>query len=253
MQGLMPRRMVIFGATSAIAQEVCRRLILRGCSLYCIGRNPDKLQAMIDDLRVRAAEGQVVEGRQADLSDLSHHEVHFDEAEEVLGGIDGILVSHGTLPDQRACEASVDKMLKEININALSVLSLVTIAANRFREQRCGMIAVISSVAGDRGRQSNYVYGAAKGMVSIFLQGLRNCLWRDGVHVLTIKPGFVDTPMTGGFEKKGPLWASAERVAESIVRAMENRRDVLYVPWFWRPVMFVIQHIPEVFFKRLSL
>ena len=249
----IPRRFVIFGATSAIAQAVARKLVAKGCSLYCVGRNPHKLQAVLDDLRVRAMDGQVVEGAQSDLSKIVEHESLFEEAEHALGGIDGVLVAHGTLPDQRVCEVSIDRMIEEFETNAMSVISLSTIAAKRFAAQGAGMIVVISSVAGDRGRQSNYVYGAAKGMVSIFLEGLRNRLWKMGVHVLTIKPGFVDTPMTEVFDKSGPLWVSPERAARDIVRAMERRRDIAYVPWFWRPIMFIIRHIPEGVFKRLSL
>ena len=111
---------------------------------------------------------------------------------------------------------------------------------------------VISSVAGDRGRQSNYVYGSAKAAVTTFLQGLRNRLHPAGVQVLTVKPGFVDTPMTSAFPK-GPLWASPEQIARGIHRAIQKRKDVVYLPGFWRLIMRVIREIPEAVFKRLSL
>jgi decaprenylphospho-beta-D-erythro-pentofuranosid-2-ulose 2-reductase len=154
------------------------------------------------------------------------------------------LIAHGTLPDQGACQASFDTARREFEVNALSVLSLLTLAANRFEQQRSGTIAVISSVAGERGRQSNYLYGAAKGAVSLFLQGLRNRLSKSGVQVVTILPGFVDTPMTADFPK-GPLWAQPDAVARDIVRAIEGGRDVLYTPWFWRWIMLIIRTIPE--------
>ena len=136
--------------------------------------------------------------------------------------------------------------------NALSVISLLTLLANHFEQQRHGCIAVISSVAGDRGRQSNYVYGTAKGALSIFLQGLRNRLHKSGVQVLTVKPGFVDTPMTASLPK-GPLWATPEKVAEDIDKAIENKRNVLYTPSFWFLIMAIIKSVPESIFKRLSL
>ena len=156
------------------------------------------------------------------------------------------------MPDQKACEASVELTLREIDTNALSVIALSTLLAQDFAAQGSGTLAVISSVAGDRGRQSNYVYGAAKCMLDLFLQGLRNRLARQGVHVLTIKPGFVATPMTAAFPK-GALWAKPEVIADGIVRAIAAQRDVVYLPGFWRLIMLVIRHIPEAIFKRLSL
>jgi hypothetical protein len=133
------------------------------------------------------------------------------------------------------------------------VISLTTLLANRFEQRGRGTLIAISSVAGDRGRQSNYVYGAAKGMISLLLQGLRNRLSSKGIQVITIKPGFVDTPMTAAFEKKGLLWAQPDQIAKGIVAAVERGRDEVYLPWFWRWIMLVIRHIPERLFKRLQL
>jgi decaprenylphospho-beta-D-erythro-pentofuranosid-2-ulose 2-reductase len=163
-----------------------------------------------------------------------------------------VLIAHGTLPDQQACEASYDVTRREMEVNALSVISMLTYLANHFEKQGHGSLAIISSVAGDRGRQSNYVYGSAKAAVTVFLGGLRNRLHGAGVHVLTIKPGFVDTPMTSEFPK-GPLWASPEKVAKGIHKAILKRRDVVYLPGFWRMVMRIIREIPEPVFKRLKL
>jgi short-subunit dehydrogenase len=132
-------------------------------------------------------------------------------------------------------------------------VSLLTLLANYFQSRGRGSIVAISSVAGDRGRKSNYVYGAAKGMVTLFLQGLRNRLASKGVTVVTIKPGFVDTPMTKDFDRSGPLWTQPPAIARGIVRAVERRRDVAYLPWFWQLIMLVIRHIPERIFKRMSL
>ena len=247
------QRVVLFGATSAIAEQVARQLVAQGASLYCIGRQPEKLSALMDDLKVRAGATQRIAGCSADLTHSAQHASLIDDAEQHLGSIDAVLIAHGTLPDQAACIANPETTLEQLNTNALSVISLLTHLANRMEKQQRGVIAMISSVAGDRGRQSNYVYGAAKGMVSIFLQGLRNRLASANVAVVTIKPGFVDTPMTAGLSKGGPLWASPEKVARGIVKAMHQGKSVVYLPWFWRPIMLIIRHIPEALFKRMSL
>ena len=247
------QNVLIFGATSAIAQAVARRLQQQGCQLYLVGRNPDKLQALLDDLRVRAGPGQAAAGMQADLDRVDGHAALFDAAQAALGGIDTVIIAHGSLPDQAECEASVPQMLAQIHTNGISAVALAAQAAQRLQAQGHGQIVAIGSVAGDRGRQSNYVYGAAKGMLALFLQGLRSRLAARGVHVLTVKPGFVDTPMTASFADKGLLWASPDRVAADIVRAMGRRRDVLYTPWFWRWILLIIQHVPERVFKRLKL
>jgi decaprenylphospho-beta-D-erythro-pentofuranosid-2-ulose 2-reductase len=244
------RRILIVGATSAIA-EACTRLFAQaGDQLFLAARDGAKLRILGDDLGVRGA-GQV-ELFELDVLDYAQHSVLLEQAFARLGGLDLLLIAHGTLPDQGACQASFDTARREFEVNALSVLSLLTLAANRFEQQRSGTIAVISSVAGERGRQSNYLYGAAKGAVSLFLQGLRNRLSKSGVRVVTILPGFVDTPMTANFPK-GPLWAQPDAVARDIVRAIEGGRDVLYTPWFWRWIMLIIRTIPERIFKRLSL
>src|SRR5262249_10828576 len=151
-----------------------------------------------DDLRVRGA--AQVETVVLDANEFNRHDFVISRATEAMGGLDTVLIAHGTLPDQKACQLSVDETLQALTTNALSAIALLTLIANRFEQQGLGTIAVISSVAGDRGRQRNYVYGTAKGAVSSFTQGLRNRLARSGVHVVTIKPGFVDTPMTAGFE-----------------------------------------------------
>ena len=245
----MPRVLII-GATSAIAQEVAKIYADSGSQLFLVGRNTDKLEQVARDLSIRGA--SAIDSLSLDLAEIESHEEILTAAEKFLGGIDIVLTAHGTLPDQKTCEASVNQAIQEMQINLLSTVSLLTLLANYFEKQGCGCLAVISSVAGDRGRQSNYVYGAAKGGLSIFLQGLRNRLSRAGVCVLTIKPGFVITPMTAEF-KKGVLWAHPNRVAEAIVSAIRKRKNVVYVPWFWRWIMFIIRNIPENIFKRMSL
>lgn len=246
-------RVVIFGVTSAIAEQTARQLIQNGASIYCVGRNPDKLNRILADLKVRAGSDQTIAGTSVDLTDTHQHLAIIQQANEALGGLDAVLIAHGTLPDQKACEADVTLTLQEIETNALSVVSLLSLLANQFEAQGKGVIAAISSVAGDRGRQSNYVYGAAKGMVSLFMQGLRNRLASKGVSVVTIKPGFVDSPMTASFDKSGPLWSKPEIIAKGIVNAMQKGKGEVYLPWFWFMIMQFIKHIPEAIFKRLSL
>lgn len=244
------KRILVIGATSAIAKACVRLWAAQGAALCLVARNPEMLDALAADLRVRGA--AQVHTLTLDANDLERHAAVIDEAQHLLGGLDIALIAHGTLSDQKACEQDVALALRELGTNALSVISLCSHLANRMEAQRSGQIAVIGSVAGDRGRQSNYVYGTAKGALAIFLQGLRNRLHKAGVGVLTIKPGFVDTPMTQAF-RKGPLWASPEKVAGCIARAVERRADTLYAPGFWWLIMAIIRSIPEGVFKRLSL
>jgi decaprenylphospho-beta-D-erythro-pentofuranosid-2-ulose 2-reductase len=243
-------RVLIIGATSAIGGETAKIFAQDGARLFLTGRDPAKLAAAGDDLRVRGA-GQV-ETAELDVTRIEAHHTVIDNAIASLGGLDVALIAHGTLPDQVRCQEDAGMMLNAIQVNFTSTLAMLTLLANYFERERAGCIAVITSVAGDRGRQSNYVYGAAKGGVERFLQGLRNRLFRSGVAVVTIKPGFVDTPMTADL-KKTPLFSSPERVARAIYRAIQQRRDVVYIPWFWRPIMALIKGLPERTFKRLHL
>lgn len=244
------QKILIIGATSAIAEATAKQLAQKGACLYLFGRNRERLAQLGSDLKIRGA--SAVSYAAFDANDLDRHEAILDQAVAAMGGIDVALIAHGTLGDQKACEKNFERALSELHTNAISVISLLTHLANRFEAQGHGTIAVISSVAGDRGRQSNYVYGAAKGAVTIFLQGLRNRLCKSGVHVLTIKPGFVDTPMTASF-KKGVLWAQPETIASGILKAIDRKRDEVYLPFFWRFIMAIIRSIPEALFKRASL
>jgi len=244
------RKIVIIGATSRIAQEVARLMAAEGNQLFLVGRNENNLQTISNDLKIRGA--KTASYFVMDATDYSKHSTLIEEAAEEMGGLDTVLIAHGSLPDQKKCEGSTEQTRHELDTNFLSSISLLTLIANKFEQQGKGTIAVISSVAGDRGRQSNYVYGTAKGALTIFMQGLRNRLRPSGVHVLTIKPGFVDTPMTADF-KKGLLWAKPEKVAQDIYRAMENKKDEIYTPWFWGGVMMIIRLLPNALFNRLKL
>lgn len=246
----MKRNILIIGATSAIAQEVAKNYAKTNDNLFLVGQNMARLDIIAKDLRVRGAENVILHA--TDLNAFEHHEWLLKIIDQKFNPIDIVLIAYGTLPNQKICEASFNTTLKELVTNYISTVSLLTILANYFEKRKSGTIAVISSVAGDRGRQSNYVYGSAKGGLTIFLQGLRNRLSKSNINVLTIKPGFVDTPMTKNF-KKGLLWVRPEYVGNKIVYAINNKRNVIYVPFFWHYIMMIIKSIPENIFKRLSL
>lgn len=245
-----PRRVAIFGATSAIAQAVARCMAQRGDALVVVGRNRERLEAVAGDLRVRGA--GAVHTLVADLNETARHESLADEAWNALGGLDIALIAHGVLGKQAEAEVSGEKLQEILAANFTSAASLAMRLAQRFERQGSGTLAAIGSVAGDRGRLSNYAYGAAKGGLAIFLEGLRHRLHAKGVRVVTLKPGFVDTPMTRDFPK-GPLWATPEQAAASIVRAIDRGASVAYVPGFWRAIMIVIRNLPEWILFRTRL
>ncbi|MCK5876127.1 MAG: SDR family NAD(P)-dependent oxidoreductase, partial [Candidatus Marithrix sp.] len=198
------RKVLIIGATSAIAQETAKLYAQQQDALFLVGRNAEKLAVIAADLEVRGA--NKVEYSSLDLNNCEQHQDILQQADASLEGMDVVLIAYGTLDDQKECEQNYANAERALHTNFLSVVSLLTLLANKMEPQNYGCIAVISSVAGVRGRQSNYVYGAAKGGLSIFLQGLRNRLQAANITVLDIKPGFVDTPMTSDI-KKGALWA----------------------------------------------
>jgi len=247
---LSSRNVVIVGATSGIAIEVSRLLAEQGCGMVLGARDPAKLEPVVADLRVRGA--TPLEAFVFDANDFSKHAELFDFTRQALGSVDVLFVAHGTLPQQSDLDRDPEGLAHVVSTNATSVMSLVTRAAAIMEDQGAGLIAVVSSVAGDRGRPSNYAYGATKSAISTFLAGLRARVARSGVVVVTIKPGFVDTPLVAHL-KKNFLFASTKRVAKPIVRAMERGRPVVYVPWFWRWVMVIVRLIPEPLFRRLKL
>ncbi|MDP3759052.1 MAG: SDR family oxidoreductase [Ramlibacter sp.] len=244
------KSILIIGANSAIAAAAARLWAAQGHRMHLMGRSGDRLATLAADLKIRGASS--VGHTLMDANDFALHAALLERAMTELGVIDIVLVAHGTLGDQAACERDFGLALDQFNTNALSVISLLTHLGAQFERQGHGTIAVIGSVAGDRGRRSNYVYGAAKAAVATFTQGLRNRMNASNVQVLTIKPGFVDTPMTSGFPK-GALWCSPERAARGILAAINRRADVAYVPGFWRWIMLIVRSIPEAIFKRMSL
>ncbi len=243
------QKMLIIGATSAIAEQVARLMCSRVDQFYLLGRDENKTRAVAEDLTVRGAN---VQYKTADFSPVRDHPQLIEAAVSYLGNIDIVLIAYGTLPNQSQCEQDSNYALNEIHTNFVSVVSLLTSLVTHMEAQGRGKIAVISSVAGDRGRQSNYVYGSAKAGLSVYLQGLRNRLANKNIQVLTIKPGFVDTPMTREF-RKGLLWVGPDKVAKDIVRALDKRKDILYTPWYWQWIMVIIKSIPERIFKKMKL
>lgn len=241
---------LVVGATSAIAGACARQWALRGDRLFLVGRDSEKLAGQAADLRVRGAEAEVFV---MDANNLAAHPAMLADAVAWLGSIDIALVAHGTLPDQKACEADPVLAMQEFATNGSSVMALLALLANRVESQRHGALAVITSVAGDRGRPSNYVYGSAKAAVSVFCEGLRARLFKAGCSVTDIRPGFVATPMTQGLPLPARLVATPEAVARRIVAGIDRGADVLYAPSFWWGIMWVIRHIPRAVFKRLSL
>ena len=242
--------LVILGATSAIAEQVTRLYAKPDQHILLVARNQDALSIVANDLLVRGT-GKV-DTLTYDFSNLENIEKLVEDIAVVMGRIDLLFVAYGTLPNQSECEVSIELTQSEINLNYLSVVSVLTGLSQVMVKQGAGTIAVISSVAGDRGRKSNYINGTVKGALTIYLQGLRNALSDKGVHVLTIKPGFVDTPMTRDFSK-GILWAKPEKIAKDIYKGIKKRKDVIYTPWFWRWIMLIIKSIPERIFKKMNL
>lgn len=245
-----PRRVLALGATSAIAEATLRLMAERGDRLFLVARNPAKLAAVRDDLLTRGASAAI--GQVADLDDTAAHPALIEQAIAALGGLDVAFLAHGVLGDQPQAERNYATAEAILRTNFLSAVSLVTVLANYFEAQRRGAIAVLSSVAGDRGRRSNYVYGASKGGLNVFLDGVRNRIDRAGVNVLTIKPGFVATPMTAHLPPNA-LFAQPSAVARHILRAIDRRQDVAYVPPFWGLIMLVVRSVPRRIFKRLNL
>lgn len=240
------RRVLILGATSAIAAEAAVLYARRGDRLHLVGRDPDKLAAVAD----RCGPSQVSTDA-ADFSDLDGNAAVIARAVDALGGsIDIALVAHGDLGDQLASERDFDEAARILTVNFTSAVSLLIPLANHMESQRAGRLGVITSVAGDRGRPRNYTYGAAKGALGVYLQGLRTRLYASGVTVTTLKLGPVDTPMTRDHAKH-PLFGKPRSVAEDIVRAVDRGVPVAYVPWFWAAIMPVVKATPERVFQLL--
>lgn len=247
----MSLNILILGATSGIAQAVGRRYAIEQASFFLVARDQAKLDMVAADLRGRGA--VQVHTLSADALNYGALESMCTSAWSAFRVVDVALIAHGTLPDQDRAQEDLDYAVNEFRANGESAIVAMGLLAKRFEVQGRGVLAVIGSVAGDRGRGSNYLYGAAKAALDAYASGLRARMFKAGVHVLTIKPGFVATPMTANLDLPAKLTVQPERVAEDIVRAVARRRDVLYTPWFWRHIMTIIKLVPSALLKRSNL
>jgi short-subunit dehydrogenase len=243
-------KILVLGATSGIAEATCRIWAAQGAQMFLVARNQEKLAAVAADLRTRGA--AYVGTAVADLDDTDSHAALLTHAINSLTGMDIAYLTHGILGDQLRAEQDFEHAAQIIHTNFVAPVSLLTWLANYCVQRRAGVLAVISSVAGDRGRKSNYLYGSSKAGLTAFLAGLRNRIDREGVTVLTIKPGPVKTAMTASM-KGSEKFADVNKVAATIVSGIDKRADNLYVPFQWQPIMFIIRNIPDRIFKKLTL
>ncbi len=242
-------KILLLGATSPIARGLAMRFAERGARIYAAARDSAEAGRIAADIAVRS--GTEPLSGTFDVADFASHREFLERATRELGGLDGVVLCFGTLGDEVRAQTDPDAAISIVNQNYTGAVSMLTLAARLLEEQGGGFMLVLGSVAGERGRARNYVYGSAKGALHLFTQGLRARLSRRGVHVMTVLLGTVDTRMTWG--REGTLLTVApERAAASIFRAWEKKREVVYVPWFWRPIMGVIKIVPERLFKRTS-
>jgi len=244
------KRILVLGATSGIAEACIRLWAGQGDHLFLVARNAGRLAAVAADARTRGA--GYVGTAVADLDRTEHHADLLAHAVNSLGGLDVAYLALGVLGDQSRAERNFAEAAQIAHTNYIAPVSILTWLANYCAQRRSGTIAVLSSVAGDRGRKSNYVYGSSKAALTAFVDGLRNRIDREGVRVMTIKPGPVKTSMTERMEKY-KTFADVDKVAATIVKAIDRGQDIVYVPGDWRLKMAIVRAIPEVLFKKLNL
>jgi len=239
---------LILGAKSDIAKEVARIYAKHGYDLYLAARNAEELKEFANDIRIRT--NREVKLLEFDILDYKSHQSFYEGLDEKpLGVISAV----GYLGDQQRAQKDFEEAKKIIDTNYTGIVSIFNIIANDFEKRKNGFIVGISSVAGDRGRKSNYIYGSAKAALTAYLSGLRNRLYDSKVHVMTVKPGFVDTKMTKGMELPEKLTAKPKEVAKDIYIAQQKGKDILYTKWIWKWIMLIIKMIPEWKFKGMSI
>jgi decaprenylphospho-beta-D-erythro-pentofuranosid-2-ulose 2-reductase len=247
------RGVLILGAASAIAEATARELASEGASLALVARDAARLEAMAADLRVRGAPSVAI--RSLDLLETEPTDDLLQGMADEIGGFDTALIAHGVLGEQERAEQDSAAAAALIDVNFTSA-ALWALALARFLERTRGpngVVAAIGSVAGDRGRSSNYVYGAAKAGLAVLMQGIAHRhAQRGGPKAVVYKLGFVDTPMTAGMAKGGPLWASPQQVAKVIVKGLNGRSAIVYGPWFWRYVMLIIRLLPQGVIAKIN-
>ncbi|QOY52967.1 SDR family oxidoreductase [Candidatus Sulfurimonas baltica] len=239
---------LIIGAKSDIAKEVARTYAKNGYNLYLAARESSSLEDLKQDIEVRS--GVHVELKEFDITAYETHESFYKELQEKPLGV---IVVSGYMVEQKLAQKDFNESLQTINVNYTGAVSILNIVANDFESERRGFIVGVSSVAGDRGRKANYIYGSSKAAFTAYLGGLRNRLYESGVSVLTVKPGFVNTKMTENLDLPEKLTAEPEDVANDIYNAQQKGRNVLYTKSIWLLVMLIIKHIPEFMFKKMSI
>jgi len=239
---------LIIGAKSDIAKAVAREYAKNGYDIYLAGRDINELEAFSQDIKVRSSSDVVL--LELDILDYESHQSFYENIDEKPLGIISVV---GYLGEQEKAESDFSEVQKILNSNYTGIVSLFNIIADDFEKRRSGFLVGISSVAGDRGRKSNYIYGAAKAALSTYLSGLRNRLYEAQVHVMTVKPGFVNTKMTEALDLPEKLTAEPASIAEDIFKSQQKNKNILYTKWIWRWIMFVIRNIPEFQFKKMSI
>jgi short-subunit dehydrogenase len=244
-------RILILGATSAIGQAYARRRAAEGAAFILLARREDRLAAVASDLvACGAASADVIA---LDLAAIDGIEDAARNLFSRFGSIGEVVICYGVRGDQVQSESDLAAARAVIDTNFTSVALWILAVLKHQPAATPITLVVIGSVAGDRGRAGNFIYGSAKGGLDRFLEGLAQKFDGSPIRILTVKPGFVDTPMTAGIKKGGPLWASADQVAADIHHAVTRGRRVVYTPWFWRPIMMVIRNLPWFIFKRLKI
>lgn len=248
----MSQPVLILGASSSIARAAANAFAEKGHPLFLAGRDLADLERIATDIRIRYPVD--VKCGYFSAEDYESHSSFVQTVVREMGGLHGVLTAFGSYKDKKKAMTDFTYALPILEVNYIGACSILTHCSNYLALQGSGFIIGISSVAGDRGRQSNYVYGSAKAGLNVFLQGLRNRLFHSGVRVITIKPGYVDTAMIFGMELPGMFSvAEPQEIGRKIVKALDHSSDEVYLPWFWRYIMLIICTIPESLFKRLKL
>jgi decaprenylphospho-beta-D-erythro-pentofuranosid-2-ulose 2-reductase len=239
---------LIIGAKSDIAKACARIYAENGYNLYLAGRDINVLNDFANDLRIRSNVKVVL--KEFNIIDFGTHTQFYDDLDDKPLGT---IVVSGYMAEQSEAEQDWEIALNTINVNFTGAVSILNIISNDYEIRKEGFIIGVSSVAGDRGRKANYIYGSSKSAFSTYLSGLRNRLHKCGVDVLTVKPGFVTTKMTKGMELPPKLTVSPEIVAIDIFNAQQKGKDILYTKWVWKYIMLILKHIPEFIFKKMSI
>ena len=246
------KKIVIIGATSAIAEQCARLWVERtAADVVLVGRDATRLERVANDLRVRSPQSTITTLTTDFIAPPSVQRVVDDIV--ATGTVDTVLIAHGSLLDQAACQDSLQLCSDALMVNGVSPVLFAEAFAGHMQQNDKGSLGIIGSVAGDRGRKSNYVYGAAKGLITRYAQGLQHRLAKTNVKVTLIKPGPTDTPMTAHLKGAGAKLAGADIVAQHIVRGMDKGASVIYAPAKWALIMMVIRHLPSVVFNRMDI